>query len=155
MIIQGLWASTWTHLPCTHWEGVLTGPTLLNSLSTGSTRSLEIIEGILDLAWFAMTWKMEFGDGEVEVMGWDINLDHFWRIASKAGKKILAPLARNIIGKCNPVDQGIFCRESGKDDIVHVFVPEIMRWLISQYEEEYRRESTFRLSGGLQSQACD
>ncbi len=51
-----------------------------------------------------MTWEEELGDGEVEVMGGDVDIDKLLWIAGKAGEKILVPLTGNIIGKGDPVD---------------------------------------------------
>lgn len=55
-----------------------------------------------------MTWEVEFGDGEVEVMGREIDIGKLLRIACKVGEKILAPLTGNIIGEGDPVDEITF-----------------------------------------------
>lgn len=55
-----------------------------------------------------MTWEVELGDGEVEVMGRHVDIDKLLRIAGKAGEKILAPLTGNIIGEGDPVDKIAF-----------------------------------------------
>jgi hypothetical protein len=81
---------------------------LLNTLTTCSARSLEIIEGILDLARLSMAREVELGDSKVEVMGGDIDIDKFLRIACKARQEILAPLTGNIIGEGDPVDEIVF-----------------------------------------------
>ncbi len=81
---------------------------MLDSLSTSSARPLDEIEGILDLAQLSITWEVEFGDGKVEVMGREIDIDKLLRIACKAGEKILAPLTGNVIGEGNPVDEITF-----------------------------------------------
>lgn len=44
-----------------------------------------------------MTWKVELGDGKVEVMGGDVGIDKFLRIACKAREEVLAPLTGDII----------------------------------------------------------
>lgn len=81
---------------------------MLNSLSTCSAQTLDEIEGIFDLAQLSMTWEVELGDGEVEVMGGDINIEKLLRIGCKAGEKILAPLTGDVIGEGDPVDEIIF-----------------------------------------------
>ncbi len=64
---------------------------------------------------------MEFGDGEVEVMGGDVDIDKFLRITCKV-REVLALLIGNIIRKGDPVDEITFSCKSGEDDIVHIFV---------------------------------
>ncbi len=44
-----------------------------------------------------MNWKVELGDGKVEVMGGNVNIDKFLRITCKAREEILAPLTGDII----------------------------------------------------------
>ena len=108
VIIQGLCSSAWTHLSCAHGERVLACPTLLDSLSTSSAGPLDEIEGILDLTRLAMAREVELGDGKVEVMRGDINIDKLLRIGCKAGEKILAPLTGGVIGEGDPVDEIVF-----------------------------------------------
>ena len=81
---------------------------MLNTLTTCSARSFEIIEGILDLARLAMAREVELGDSKVEVMGGDVDIDKLLWIAGRAGEKILAPLTGNIIGEGDPVDEIVF-----------------------------------------------
>ena len=97
MIIQGLRASTWTHLPCAHGKGVLTSPALLNTLTTGPARALEEIEGIFDLARLSMTWEVELGNSKVKVMRIKIYVDELFWVSCQAREEILAPLTGNII----------------------------------------------------------
>lgn len=125
MIIQGLWESTWTHLPCAHGEGILTSPALLNTLTTGPAQALEEIEGISDLSQLSMIREVELGDGKVEVMGFKIYVDKFLRVFCKAREEVLAPLTSNVIWEGDPIDKIAISWESGEDNIVHVLVSEI------------------------------
>ena len=51
---------------------------------------------------------MELGDSKVEVMGGDVDIDKFLRVACKVREKILALLTGNIIGEGDPVDKIVF-----------------------------------------------